>query len=62
MAAVSGRLQIRSWTDKEGGKRKAAEVVAERVYFADSKRDTEPASANAPADFSQIEDDGELPF
>lgn len=62
MAAVSGRLQIRNWTDKEGGKRKAAEVVAERVYFADSKRDTESASANAPADFSQIEDDGELPF
>lgn len=62
MAAVSGRLQIRSWTDKEGGKRKSAEVVADKIYFADSKRDTEPASANAPADFSQIEDDGELPF
>ena len=37
MAAVSGRLQIRDWTDKDGGKRRNAEVVAENVYFADSK-------------------------
>jgi single-strand DNA-binding protein len=39
MAVVSGRLQIRSWTDKEGGKRRSAEVVADNVYFGDSKRD-----------------------
>ena len=39
MAVVSGRLQIRSWTDKEGGKRRTAEVVADNVYFGDSKRD-----------------------
>lgn len=62
MAAVSGRLQIRSWTDKEGSKRKAAEVVADKIYFADSKRDAEPASADVRADFAQIEDDSELPF
>lgn len=37
MAIVSGRLQIRNWTDKEGGKRRSAEVVAENVYFGDSK-------------------------
>ena len=39
MAIVSGRLQIRSWTDKEGNKRRSAEVVADNVYFGDSKKD-----------------------
>ena len=39
MAVVSGRLQIRSWTDNTGNKRRAAEVVADNVYFGDSKRD-----------------------
>ena len=39
MAVVSGRLQIRNWTDKEGGKRRSAEVVADNVYFGSSKRD-----------------------
>ena len=38
MAAVSGRLQIRDWTDREGGKRRSAEVVADNVYFGESKR------------------------
>ncbi len=41
MAVVSGRLQIRTWNDKEGNKRYNAEVVAENVYFGDSKRDGE---------------------
>ena len=56
MAVVSGRLQIRNWTDKEGNKRRSAEVVADNVYFGESKRrdggDTSrPAapSASAPA-------------
>ena len=39
MAVVSGKLQIRSWTDKDGNKRRTAEVVADNVYFGDSKRD-----------------------
>ena len=39
MAVVSGRLQIRSWTDKDGNKRRSAEVVADNVYFGDSRRD-----------------------
>ncbi len=39
MAVVSGRLQIPNWTDKEGNKRRTAEVVADNVYFGDSKRD-----------------------
>ena len=38
MAVVEGRLQIRDWTDKAGNRRTTAEVVAENVYFADSKR------------------------
>ncbi|MBQ8881124.1 MAG: single-stranded DNA-binding protein [Oscillospiraceae bacterium] len=41
MAVVSGRLQIRSWTDKDGNQRRTAEVVADNVYFGDSKRDGE---------------------
>ncbi len=39
MAVVSGRLQIRGWTDKDGNKRRSAEVVADNIYFGDSKRD-----------------------
>ena len=38
MIVVSGRLQIRSWTDKDGNKRRTAEVVADNVYFGESKR------------------------
>ena len=68
LAVVSGRLQIRSWTDKDGNKRKSAEVVADNVYFADSKKDdsgssyspapayTEPATAPA-SDFAVLDDD-----
>ena len=41
MAVVEGRLQMRDWTDKDGNKRTAAEVVADNVYFGDSKRDGE---------------------
>ena len=51
MAVVSGRLQIRSWTDKDGNKRRTAEVVADNVYFGDSRRDGENSgnSYSAPA-------------
>ncbi len=54
MAVVSGRLQIRNWTDKEGNKRRSAEVIADNVYFGDSKRDSDngysaPAYGTAPA-------------
>ncbi len=47
MAVVSGRLQIRSWTDKEGNKRRTAEVVADNVYFGDSKRDSDSGNTNS---------------
>ena len=48
MAVVSGRLQMRDWTDKDGNKRTSAEVVADNVYFGDSKRDG-AADYGAPA-------------
>lgn len=38
LAVVEGRLQIRDWTDKDGCKRRVAEVVADNIYFGDSKR------------------------
>ena len=51
MAVVSGRLQIRNWQDKDGNKRRSAEVVADNVYFGDSKRDSAaPASQNTGFD------------
>ena len=46
MAVVSGRLQIRSWTDKDGNKRRTAEVVADNVYFGDSKRDSDNSGSS----------------
>ena len=55
MAVVEGRLQLRDWTDRDGGKRRSAEVVADNVYFGDSKRDGAggydgpPAYGSAPA-------------
>ncbi len=45
MIVVSGRLQIRSWTDKDGNKRRTAEVVADNCYFGDSKREGDGGSA-----------------
>lgn len=47
MAVVSGRLQIRSWTDKDGNKRRTAEIVADNVYFGESKRDDQQSSYNS---------------
>lgn len=71
MAVVSGRLQIHSWKDKDGNNRRTAEVVADNVYFGDSKRGTENSSAPsnyggyaAPAqNFAPLtDDDAQLPF
>ena len=45
MIVVSGRLQIRSWNDKDGNKRRTAEVVADNCYFGDSKRDGDSMSS-----------------
>ena len=75
MAVVEGRLQIRDWTDKEGGKRRSAEVIADNVYFGDSKPkdsgsdvpayDGEPGAefGASPSGFTpDFGDDGEMPF
>ena len=78
MAVVSGRLQIRNWTDKEGNQRRTAEVVADNVYFGESKRQSEggsyaasaapaPGGYSAPSapasDFAMLDDDdAQLPF
>ena len=48
MAVVSGRLQIRNWEDKEGNKRRTAEILAENIYFGDSKKEDDGGSASAP--------------
>lgn len=62
MAAVEGRIQVRDWQDKDGNRRKSVEVVADNVYFADSKRDSKPQESRADQEFDEIEDDGDLPF
>ena len=77
MACVQGSLQMRDWTDKDGNKRRSAEVIASNVYFADSKNTAQSDSSGAPApafatpatyatpvvpDYSVIDDDEQLPF
>ena len=75
MAVASGRLQIRNWTDKDGNKRRSAEILADNVYFGDSKKPDSysqtPNSYSDPGcmpsapvqDFAMIEDDdAQLPF
>ncbi|MGI5985531.1 MAG: single-stranded DNA-binding protein [Clostridiales bacterium] len=77
MAVVSGRLQIRDWQDKDGNKRRSAEVVADNVYFGESKRSRDssdtgyhegPPSRSSESGFkgsafSELDEgDGDLPF
>ena len=71
MAVVSGRLQIDNYTDNDGNKRKSAKVIADNIYFGDSKKDgttggqsDEAASFTpAPSGFVPVDvDSGELPF
>lgn len=66
MAIVEGRLQMRSWEDRDGKKRVSAEVVADNVYFGDSKREEgssySPPPKAAVTDFSEIGPDDDLPF
>ena len=73
MAVVEGRLQIRDWQDKDGNKRRNAEVVADNVYFGDSKKEGDSSGGYKAAgkavdvepdtgDFAEVEDDGDLPF
>lgn len=64
MAVVSGRLTIRDWTDRDGNKRKNAEIVADNVYFGERKTEhTETSAFDNPDPYSELSDvDGELPF
>lgn len=70
LAVVEGRLQIRDWTDKEGSKRRTAEVVADQIYFAGAKA-APPSEGNADErsfppqtaqEFAEQDNEGELPF
>jgi len=78
MAAVSGRLEVREWTDKENNKRWNTEVIAENVYFTGDTRGDNPSAGPADpkedfgagyttpvesSDFAELDvDDGDLPF
>ena len=63
MAIVTGRLQIRDWEDKNGGKRRSAEVVADSVYFGESKKRGDGVNVEPPKLEEMEEDDGDtLPF
>lgn len=64
MAIVDGRLQTRNWEDKNGNKRKSVEIVANNVYFADSKtNDAKFYNADTKEnEYDTIPDDGDLPF
>lgn len=67
MAVVEGRLQIRDWTDREGGRRRTAEVVASNIYFGGSAKKSAPApaantDATPPTSEFESEADEELPF
>lgn len=66
MAVVEGRLQIRGWTDKNGVKRRNAEIVADNVYFGDSRKEAEEVGEGGTSYRYQPpvlgDDDGELPF
>ena len=71
MAVAEGRLQLRDWTDRDGNKRRSAEVVVEQMYFGDSKRDEggtrsgscQPPVTEADDELTELEgDDGPLPF
>lgn len=70
MITVVGRLEVREYTDRDGNKRTAAEIVAENIYFGESKNSSGPAKAEPYGDSSGrtdgyeelTEEDGELPF
>ena len=63
MAVVDGRLQMRNWTDKDGNKRTSAEVVANNVYFGDSKKE-DSGNFESTSDIPTVDifDDDEFPF
>ena len=72
LVAIRGSIQTRTYTDKEGKKRKAFEIIADQVHFAEGKRDTSPPSQGdnrneealntGPDDFEEVPTDDDLPF
>ena len=64
MAVVEGRLQVRDWTDKDGNKRSSTEVLADSVYFGDSKRSESDTQEAAGSELQELPDEekGEIPF
>ena len=69
MAVVEGRLQLRDWTDKEGNKRRSAEILADSVYFGDYTKSKDnsagpkaPHTAKPSEQDYEAEEEGELPF
>lgn len=61
MAIVEGRLQMRDWTDKEGNKRRSAEIVADNIYFGDSKK-SESSYTQAEPKFEELDGPEDWPF
>ena len=64
MAVVEGRLQVRDWKDKDGAKRRSTEVIADNVYFGDSKRSESGTPTETSGELQEVPDEekGELPF
>ena len=63
LIVVSGRLQVRSYTDKDGNNRRAAEIVADNCYFGGSKNAGAATTPSPAGDYAEVsEPDGELPF
>lgn len=63
LMVVQGSIQTRNFTDKDGNKRKAFEVVADNVHFAEGKKDKPDIAADdKQTDFEEIPSDGDLPF
>lgn len=63
MAVVEGRLQIRDWTDRDGGKCRSAEVVADSVYFGDSRKSA-PTYSESAGELEELPEgeEGDLPL
>lgn len=63
MIVVQGRLAMDEWQDNDGKRRVTAKVVAEHVYFGESRRAASvPSPDISAADFEELPDDGDLPF
>ena len=63
MIYIDGRLQLDRWEDKDGNKCKTYRIIAENIYFADSKKSQDDAQNNQSNNFAEPEDDsGDLPF